>query len=202
MSVGRFIVLEGIDGAGTTTQLERLTEWLQGSGSTVLPTWQPSDRPIGQHIRRILRGEDGTSNPEAVALMFAADRLEHLQLDIIPAVNSGTHVICDRYVGSSLAYQGSFCDIDWVRQINSYAREADVTIYVRVDVDTAMARMKNRGGKEELFEKRESLTRVAEGYDALFVHGTVEGPTAVVVDGTQSPDDVFAQCCAAVKKIL
>lgn len=191
MSVtGRFIVLEGIDGAGTTTQLHRLAEDLEGRGERVVRTCEPCDGPIGRLIREFLRHEHVTPSHEAIGLLFAADRLEHLSREIEPALEAGTHVICDRYVGSSLAYQGSHTDVDWVRTLNSRARAPDITFYIRVSVDTALRRIGLRDGdKRELYERRDSLERTAAAYDRIYVEE--RSLEAVVLDGERSPDEVF-----------
>ena len=162
VSRGAFIVLEGIDGAGTTTQLHRLTDVLEGQGATVLATFEPTDSRFGSQIRRFLRGEEPAPNPDTIALLFAADRLDHLQEQIRPALDAGGHVICDRYLGSSLAYQGSYSDPDWVRMINSQAQLPDLTLYFQVDVDTALSRIEARDGvQRDLFEEKDALTRIA-----------------------------------------
>jgi dTMP kinase len=194
--------LEGIDGAGTTTQLHRLTAWLEGEGLSVYPTFEPSDGDIGQHIRKILSGE-GSSHPDTVALMFAADRMEHLQTEILPRLQAGTHVLCDRYVGSSFAYQSMQSDPQWVRTINRYARKPDLTLYLHVDVDTALERLTIReGGKREIFEKRELLTVIAANYDSIYGVGGNAEIKAVVIDATQDPTKVFLDCCRVIQPFL
>jgi len=202
MSLGRFISLEGIDGAGTTTQLHRLTAWLEGEGLHVFSTFEPSGGDIGQHIRKILAG-NGNSHPDTVALLFASDRMEHLQTEILARLEAGVHVLCDRYVGSSYAYQSLQSDPKWVRTINRYAREPDLTLYLRVDVETALGRLKIRDGeKRELFEKQELLTKIAENYDQIYgVHGPAE-LEATVIDATQTPTRVFIDCCQAIANKL
>lgn len=203
MPIGRFMVLEGIDGAGTTTQLDRLTGWLRGRGEQVHRTFEPSDGPIGRHIRTVLRGECRTPPHDAIALLFAADRLDHLAAEVEPNLAAGVHVLCDRYAGSSYAYQGSHSDAGWVRVVNGHARMPDLTIYVRVDADTALRRIGARDGdRRELFEQREVLGRIVTAYDAIYgVSGPPELP-AIVVDGTRTPDEVFDACRGAVESLL
>ncbi|HYY53573.1 MAG TPA: dTMP kinase, partial [Myxococcales bacterium] len=112
-SEGRFIALEGLDGSGTTTQAERIASVLRAQGRRVLLTREPSDGPIGTLIRLALTGRlglpqrSGPLTEEALALLFAADRVDHLAAVIEPALERGELVVCDRYVLSSLAYQGS-----------------------------------------------------------------------------------------------
>src|SRR4051794_39709628 len=110
---GRFIVIEGLDGAGTTTQTERLATRLREEGHRVLTTREPSDGPVGMLLRQALTGRltlPGAHAPladETLALLFAADRTDHLASRVEPALGRGEVVLCDRYVLSSLAYQGA-----------------------------------------------------------------------------------------------
>ena len=120
---GRFIVLEGLDGAGTTTQAERIARALRERGSKVVVTRQPSDGPIGTQLRHALTGRlslpngRGPLTEDTLALLFAADRLDHLAAIVEPALARGEIVLCDRYVLSSLAYQGSALPMAWVESI-------------------------------------------------------------------------------------
>jgi dTMP kinase len=190
--VSPFIVLEGIDGAGTTTQLHRLAEWLESLGHRVHRTCEPSRGPIGQLIRTFLRHETSPPPPDGLALLFAADRLDHLAREVEPARLAGSVVLSDRYLGSSLAYQGLASEPAWIRMANSRATAPDLVLYVRVSADVALARIAARDGdRRELFEQRETLSRVVAAYDALYgVTGEAELP-AVVVDGHAPPDVVF-----------
>ena len=200
MPLGHFIVLEGIDGAGTTTQLHRLAAWLRAEGHSVHATFEPSAGPIGQQIRRILRSEERKPPDDAIALLFAADRLDHLAAEVEPHVAAGTHVLCDRYVGSSLAYQGSHSEPAWVGTINGHARTPDITLYVRVDADTALARIGLRDGeRRELFEQRDVLQRIAAAYDRVYGAG---GLHAEVIDGTLDADRVFEACRGVISLLL
>jgi dTMP kinase len=172
----RFIVLEGIDGSGTTTQAARLVAELGRRGVNAVATCEPTPAPIGKLIRGALKRElttDGGS-PHALpwtsmALLFAADRLDHVESTIAPALANGTTVVCDRYVLSSLAYQSSTSPegeraLPWIRALNSRVLRPDVTIVLDVPEDVARVRRESRGGTPELFEVRELQARLAQLY--------------------------------------
>ena len=142
--LGRFVVLEGIDGSGTTTQVARLAERLRAMRVPVRATREPSEGPIGTLIRQILSGRlivPGGSAPgwTTMALLFAADRMDHIESDIAPFVASGGVVVSDRYDASSLAYQSissgadSKNSVEWIRALNRYARRPDLTIVLDLE---------------------------------------------------------------------
>lgn len=186
-TLGRFIVLEGIDGSGTTTQLSRLAAVLRDCGLTVLETREPTDRPAGRLLRAALRGEERFP-PDALALLFAADRVDHLAGEIVPALARGEVVLCDRYVGSSLIYQAQFSPPAFVRAVNGRARPADLTVVVDVPAELAAQRRAARGGPIELFDENTLQARLARAYRALPT--LLPGERVVRVDGTQSPAEV------------
>ncbi len=207
----RFLVFEGIDGAGTTTQLHRLAERLEGLGRSVHRTFEPSSRPVGALIRRFLRKELPAVPPDTLALLFAGDRVDHVESEVLPALARGEVVLSDRYLGSSLAYQGLRSDWAWLQTINRYAPPPGLVLYVRVDAETALARIQLRDGdRRELFEELEILRRVVAAYDGLY--GAVPGPTqesagasgwrACVIDGSLPPEAVEAAVWAAVERQL
>jgi dTMP kinase len=141
---GRFIVLEGLDGAGTTTQGALLAARLLERGIPVELTKEPTDGVLGKIARAFT---DGVTHlePETVALTFAADRIEHT-VEIRALLEAGTWVVSDRYVASSLAYQTSQgLPFEWVRTLNSRAMEPDATIFVDTSVEACVARLAARG---------------------------------------------------------
>ncbi len=199
MTPGYFIVLEGVDGAGTTTQSARLTAELARRGHRVHQTCEPSRGPIGLELRRVLKGQ-ATLPPTAVALLFASDRLDHLAREIEPQLSSGCHVVSDRYVLSSLAYQSQQVDRAFVETINARARAADLTLLVAVDPEVAAKRRQRRGGEVELYDAIEMQRQVASAYlheAALYKSGNIE-----TVDGNGDQDTVFEAILRAVEICL
>jgi len=163
---GLFLVLEGIDGSGTTTQAHRLVEKFTAQGAVARMTFEPSKGAIGTMTRGYLRSGAGGDalDPAALALLFAADRLEHLQRDVLPSLARGEVIICDRYLLSSLAYQGSFLDVEWVAALNARAPAPDITLFVDVDVEVAAGRRAQRGGVADQYEVDEVQRKVAANY--------------------------------------
>lgn len=187
MKQGLLIALEGVDGSGTTSQRELVATALRAQGHTVHTTAEPSTGPIGKLLRTILTGGLQTS-PQAVALLFAADRLDHLEREIMPQLNQGHIVLTDRYIHSSLAYQSLAMGEDWVMSINQKAKLPDLAILVKVSVEIAAQRREQRGGPEELFDAIEAQKKIAVAYDKAFEQKNL-GPTACV-DGEQSMEAV------------
>lgn len=206
---GRFIVLEGIDGSGTTTQKARLSDWLTGAGELVHGTHEPSDGPIGALIRQILRGRLVAAPPQkkaepvdpaAVALLFAADRLDHLQNEVVPLLDQGWHVISDRYVVSSLAYQSLETDLRFVRQINEKAIAPDLTIFLKVRPEVAMARIEATRLGRDSFEKLAIQKKVAAAYEEVFAQ--YRAGRVVTIDGEQSLSTVTQAVRNAVEELI
>ena len=160
---GKFIVLEGIDGSGSTTQVGLLVQSLRQSIS-VGDTYEPSKGAIGLFIRDILSGEIKT-DPEALALLFAADRRDHLEKEIRPAVEKSEWIICDRYFLSSLAYQSQKCSIDWVCQINDGILIPDLTILIDLPASEALKRVDERSSAtREIFETLPQQRKIRKLY--------------------------------------
>lgn len=189
--MNKLIVIEGIDGAGTTTQCQRLAKHFD-----LHMTREPSDREIGKLIRRILRHELGRVDERAVALLFAADRLDHVEGEIAPALEHQS-VISDRYVMSSIVYQSLAVERAFVAEINRFARTPDLTILVDVDPKVAASRRAGRGGPSERYEHDDTQARVAAAYRAEAAHHG-----AVIVDGNGDADSVFAALVPLVQSCL
>lgn len=194
-SKGLFIVLEGPDGAGISTQAALLQEALTSRGHRAVTTKEPTSGPIGAVIRQALshRLVYPPSQPvgnDVMALLFAADRLDHIRADILPRIEAGTHVVCDRYRLSSYAYQGLTAGQEWVRALNSRSIAPDLTLFIDVPPDVSQKRIALRGGHIELYETDERLRPIYGNYLALVEQARQAGERIVVVDGTPSPDVV------------
>lgn len=197
---GRFIAIEGIDGSGTTSQTRALGQWLGQRGHAVLETREPSRGAIGTLIRQRLSVAAAPLEPAALALLFAADRLDHIASEVEPALAAGSVVLSDRYVLSSLAYQALDCDAAWVREINARAPRPDLTLLIAVPVEVAFARVQRRmvdeGGVEERFDALALQRRIAGHYEQ-FCGDPALGPVHIV-DGDQPPEQVTAALMQAL----
>lgn len=197
----KFIVLEGIDGSGTTTQCTRLATWLRERGHAVLETREPSTGSVGRLVREQLGQGSGRVDHQTLALLFAADRLDHLAIEVEPALRAGHVVVCDRYLLSSYAYQGLTSPRDWIESINRRARRPDLTLWLDIEADVAAARVAARrattGEPEERFDQLSLQRRLATGYREL----AEEADDTVRIDASGSVDGVataIAHVCAAV----
>ncbi len=210
MIEGLFIVLEGVDGAGTTTHTTLLAEALRARGLPITTTREPSDGPVGALIRQILTGRvvvPGISGARpsswsTMALLFASDRLDHLEATIHPNLMDGVTVISDRYDHSSVAYQsvtggGEPETVAWVREINRHARRPDLTIILDVSPDEAARRRKERAAGREIYDGTELQQQLAEFYRDIEKHFPEDRIVHVPAEG--SKDEVHAEVLRQVR---
>lgn len=204
MTRGRLIVLEGVDGAGTTTQSRRLCDHLNASGRPAHLTREPSDGPVGRLIREVLHGAHAPFDPAAMALLFAADRRDHLAREIEPQLAAGVHVVSDRYVLSSWVYQARFVEAEWVWRLNALAPPADLTLLLDVPAEVAAARRESRGGPAEIYDALDLQRSIAAAYRQLLGAEAVKnrGEHLVRVDGALPADEVFAHIRTEVDRCL
>ena len=195
MSKGLFIVIEGIDGTGKSTQVRRLGEWFVSRGREVVLSREPTDGPWGKKLRE--SAATGRLSPEDELQYFLKDRRQHVEELISPALAAGKIVILDRYYFSSMAYQGSRgFDPAEIRRLNEeFAPQPDLLLILDLDVDTAHQRIGHRGDSTNEFEKHESLTRCREIFLTLR-----DEPFVRVIDSNGSLDDVTARIENAVEK--
>ena len=192
-----FIVIEGLDGSGKSTQIDLLRDFFQSRGEACHVTAEPTDLPTGKLIRSVLRKEI-VVDPRTLAAMFAADRIEHLfhpTSGILQLLADGYHVIASRYYFSSLAYQSEFVDPGFVASLNRLAKTtlpADLTVFLDLDPEISMQRIRDRPGDDELFETLDKLRDVRESFLSAFaVFGQDEN--IVHVDAGQAVDRVAEQ---------
>ena len=196
---GLLIAVEGIDGAGTSTQMPGLAAYIAKHGREVITTAEPSTGPLGLLLRRGLRGEL-PMDEATLALLFAADRMHHVREVVAPAMARGVVILSDRYVMSSYAYQASALDLAWIQEINRQARVPDISIFFRVSAKTAAARRLARGGKPEHFDALARQERVAAAYErALTLPGVGE---VRVIDAEPGPEAVAHQIHAILDEVL
>ena len=192
--IGKFIVLEGIDGSGISTQCQELKRILESEFAyKAILTKEPSTGPVGVTIRQVLSRRISGIEDNSLALLFAADRVDHNLNTIIPALQQGKHVICDRYLWSSLAYQGRKEDLDWLEQINKYAYKPDLTIFIRVRPETSLKRITTSRLRTEIFEELDILQQVYDNYINIFKKWQDLGEQVIEIDGEQTSEAVTAQ---------
>jgi len=158
---GTFVCIEGLDGCGKTTQAKLLVEKLQRSYSAMY-TAEPSEGKVGDFIRKSILYGEKRSTSLAEALLFAADRVEHVENEVLPALRQGKLVISDRYIYSSLAYQGAAgLSLEWIQSINQYALRPELAIFIDVDPRAVMQRLKP---VKSFMENLETQQRVRQIY--------------------------------------
>jgi dTMP kinase len=202
-SAGRFIVFEGGDAVGKTTQVGRLCDWLQSAGYEVVRTFEPGDTEAGRRIREIvLSPATRELDPRAEALLYAADKAHHLAVVVRPALARGAVVVCDRYVDSMLAYQGAGRALD-VTELEQVARWAtddlqpDLTVLLDMDPDDAVS------GKQD----KDRVEAAGNGFHArarsFFVELAARAPDSyLVLNARQSREEIAAQVLERVRPLL
>jgi dTMP kinase len=203
---GVFITLEGGDGSGKTTQAELLREWLSGEGRTVLRTREPGGTEVGVEIREIVLHHRGDISPRAEALLYAADRAHHVATVVRPALERGEVVIQDRYIDSSVAYQGvgRVLDPEAVRSLSEWATEGlapDLTILLDLDADAARGRLDEARTRYDRLEAEASEfhDRVRAAYLAL---AEAEPGRFLVVDAARPVDEIAGDIRGRVAHLL
>jgi dTMP kinase len=193
---GHLVVLEGLDGSGTTTQCAALGLALRERGHEVLVTGEPSGGPVGTLLRQALTGrlglpgQAGPLDAPTLALLFAADRTDHLAAAIEPALARGAVVLSDRYLLSSLAYQGAELGLAWVAAINRQARQADLTLFLEVAPTLAARRRLGRGAPEELYEAAAVQRRTQRAYRRAIQQRRRAGELVRILDGARPVEEV------------
>jgi len=203
---GRFLVLEGIDGCGKTTQIEALKQWLPSSGlmpegAQLLVTREPGGTALGQALRQLLLHPPGDAAPESTAelLLYAADRAQHVQQRIAPALEAGHWVLSDRFVGSTAAYQGygrglSLALIEQLAGIATAGLEPDLTVLLEIPLAESLRRRGHRPADRIEASGEAFLARVCAGFTAL-----AQQYGWCPIEASQSPEAVSAALQAAIQ---
>ncbi|WP_022902783.1 dTMP kinase [Curtobacterium sp. B8] len=198
---GRFITLEGGDGAGKTTQAERLSAWLGEHGRTVVRTREPGGTDLGVRIREIVLHERGHVAPRAEALLYAADRAHHVETVVRPAVARGDVVLQDRYIDSSVAYQGVARGLgaDHVRAVSDWATGGLVPdLTVLLDLDVTVGRARVAAARGDTFDRLESeAAAFHESVRRAFLDMAAAEPERFLVVDASMPADVVQQAVRA-----
>jgi len=183
-----FIVFEGLDGSGQSTQATMLRDYLVSKGKQVVLTKEQTDGIIGGFIKSSLKKEWQVS-PLALQLLFVADRAHHLDKEIKPSLDEGKIVICDRYIFSTLAFGGLNIDADFLKNINSKFLKPDITFILDVPTEVCLERIhSSRVSHLELFEKKSKMDKVRRNYLSLKNFF----PNVFVINGYRTKEEVFA----------
>ncbi len=205
-SKGKFIVFEGIDGSGKSSQVLLLKQRLEDSGHKVYTTFEPTDNKIGLVLRAILKGEEHADH-RTIAALFAADRLHHLLNEVdglLKKLQEGFIVLCDRYYFSSYAYHSVHMDMDWVIEINKVSAELlrpDLNIFIDLHPEMAMNRIERNRNKTELFETLDMLKSVYHNYQIAF-DKMKDMEQIIRIEGNDTPEAIGAIIWKEVDKIL
>lgn len=203
---GSFIVFEGIDGSGKTTQIRLLNERLKKEGKYCYITMEPTDSPIGSLIHQIMTGRIKSDN-KVIAALFVADRLDHILNDvngIIHKINEGTTVVSDRYYFSSYAYHSIDMPMDWVIQANEESRKLlkpTITFFLDTSPDVAIERIAKNRFHHELFEKKSRLIQVREKYIESFER-LKDIERFVIINGNRPEQQISEDIWAEIKKVI
>ncbi len=195
---GKFIVFEGIDKSGKETQAKMLYDYLHKKGIPVTYTEEPSPKnAIGRLIKKWLVGQATVTSGKAITLLYTADRFEHLKKVIIPALNTGKNVICDRFFYSTIAYESAIFGVDreWIRSLHEEIRKPDVVIFIDIDPEISLKR--ERSSPNDRLEKVGLLKKVRESYK-----GMVNEERFFVVNGDRTKEEVFNDVRMVVSRIF
>lgn len=203
MENGLFITFEGADGCGKTTQLELLSKYLESKNYNILVTREPGAKGLGEKLREILLDYDGEVSDRCESFLFLADRAQHIDTIVEPALKNGKIVLCDRHTDSTVAYQGygRGLDIAQINKLNTIATNGlkpDLTIVFDIDIETSMKRV---GKEKDRMEKsgNEFFNKVRNGYLEI---SKKEPQRVKVIDSTKSIQEIHKQVINLVSDLL
>ena len=192
---GSFICIEGLDASGKTTHAHRLVESLLERGYKALYTTEPSPGEIGKFVRRYILQRRKRVPTVVEALLFAVDRFDHVERTIKPAIKEGKIVVSDRYLYSSVAYQGATgLNLNWIEEINKFALSPDLAIYIDVPPEVVISRLKR---KKSVMENLQTQQRVREVYIRLVKNGRL-----VLINGDRAKHEVAKDILSTVLAFL
>lgn len=203
MSKGLFITFEGADGCGKTTQIKLAAEYLKNKGYDVLLTREPGAKGLGEQLREILLNYDGIVSDRCESFLFLADRAQHIDTIVVPAVDAGKIVLCDRHIDSTVAYQGygRGQDIEQINKLNMIAtnnRKPDLTIVFDIDVETSMSRV---GSEKDRMESSgtEFFNKVRHGYLEI---AKQEPQRVRVLDSAKSIEEIHESVIKLINSLV
>lgn len=199
---GKFIVIEGLDGCGKSTQIEMLEKKMKEHGMAVHLTREPSDGEIGLFTRSVVDMEKDFP-PETLIYLFLADRIDHIKNEMLPMLEKGINVICDRYYFSSYAYQSNVIGMEALIKLNKPMADLlkpDIAVYIDVPPEKCFERITLRCGDISMFDNLQSLNRIEKGYKNAFEY--IKNENIVLTDGTQKAEDVSADIWSNVIKVI
>jgi dTMP kinase len=206
MAAGRLITIEGLDGAGKSTLVAALAQELQRRGLPVLVLREPGGVPVSERIRQLVKDPSAHVNPRTEALLYAAARAQLVSERLLPALENGKLVLLDRFLDSSLAYQGAgrALGVEQVREINLFATGGltpDRTLLLAISPAAGRARQEGRGQEPDRLELEDAafFTAVADAYDQL---ARQEPDRIRTIDATRAPAEVLAQALAALAGLI
>ncbi len=189
---GLLVAIEGIDGSGKTTLAKNLVNRLQGKGYKVHYTFEPTHSIIGKLLREL---PDNYRSPLIETLLYAADRVHHYLSEIKTKIDEGYIVIVDRYIHSSIAYQGALgAPLQWIIEVNRHVPKPDLAFYIDVPVEVAIQRLEASRKKKTFYEKKELLRKVRRIYLELVDKGEL-----ILLNGLEKPEEITRK---AYNKIL
>mgnify|MGYP001102318054 FL=1 len=203
---GRFLVLEGIDGSGKSTQMQRIHRRLLEKKISAVATFEPTDGPVGSLIRKMLSGSVETDQL-TIASLFAADRTDHLlnrANGVKAMVDRGQVVLCDRYYFSSYAYHAQYMEMDWVIQanaLNAKILKPTATLFVDVDPKVCLERIRASRDSFDMYEKIDILKRVRDNYFLAF-EKLKDQETVIIIDGNDFPAQVEKNIWKVIQQLL
>lgn len=199
MKKGKFIVFEGLDGSGQSTQISLLEKYLKDKGVKFHTTSEPSGNLLGGLIRAILTKQWKLSNT-GIQLLYAADRAHHLESEVWPAMEKGNHVISSRYFFSTFAFGSLDNDLAWLEKINEKFPKPDLVFFIRVSPEECIRRIESSRFRKEFFEEEKKLKKVLAVYDKI--SKSKKYKNFYTINGERPVEEIFAEISKIIDKYI